>query len=224
MTWAPAPTAYRSSVAVADRETILCGLALIVTWPFPAVSVTGYAGCATAAAGEVDETADWAGCVEPAELHAVRNAAAAAARASAGTPVARRTFMLESLPPERREGRRDRRSAPVVVLSCRRACRDGSPFPRGSIASSAAEGDLAGALRGPSQLRDSAGMVRRLSETGFTGFAACRAARPDRPGGCHSSTRPRVVRAPLPPGGAWPPSPPLGSFGSHAPQAAHSPG
>src|SRR6202451_2113728 len=43
-TWVPAPTAYRSSVAVGSSETIRFGRPLIVTAPLAAVTVTGQWG------------------------------------------------------------------------------------------------------------------------------------------------------------------------------------
>src|SRR5580704_2148656 len=160
-TWGPAPTAYRSSVAVAASETIRAGLALIVTFPLDAVTVTGNEAPALLFRAVLDAVlADV--LADVAQL--VRAAEAATAVTVASAILGSNGFL-----PRYRAGRRDRWRAPG-------ADRDGSPFPRGSMSSSAAGGDLAWARTG----RHSCGTAPEwpcVLERGFTGFATWSAAR-----------------------------------------------
>jgi hypothetical protein len=138
---------------------------LIVTGPLDVVTVTG--NCAAAAAAELaaaelavlaDEELDE---LQPASAAAVATAIAAAA---SGTLFGTDRYMRR-LPPGD-AGRKAR--SPTAA---ERACRDGSPFPRGSISSSTAGGDLAWARTG----RHSCGTAPEWSsrERDVTGFASC---------------------------------------------------
>ena len=161
----PAPTAYRSSVAVGESETILAGLALIVTGPLAAVTVTGKTGAGGAPRGRRG-TAVLAAAMRCWPTSCSRPARPLRRRLPARRPRDAGRFGASSATSSRYDGQEGETAARPGTEDL--GGRDGSPFPRGSISSTRQESTW---LR-PGEMRAiTVAGQRRNGHTGFTGFA-----------------------------------------------------